>query len=86
MEQFETYFEEVTDEETYEIFIFTDATETQYAICFSGDQVLRASTVEGIRFDDLVDTFVITEWPESHKKWVELLNAWIERNEITVRG
>lgn len=82
MKQFEAYFEEVTDdEETYEIFIFTDSTETQYAVCFSGDQVFRACTVEGLRFVDLIDSFVITEWPETHEQWLELLNEWIDRNE-----
>ena len=86
MSQFEAYFEEETDEEAYEIFVFTDYTETEYGICFSGDQVLRACTVEGIRFDDLTDIFVITEWPESYEKWVELLNDWIERNEIALGG
>ena len=34
-----------------------------------------------VHFDDLIDSFVITEWPESHEKWVELLSSWIEWNE-----
>ena len=81
MKQFEVFFEEEEDEEAYDIFIFTDATETEYAICFKGDQEMRVCTAEGAHFDDLIDSFVITELPESYEKWVELLNSWIEWNE-----
>lgn len=82
MEQFEELpDEELPEDDGYDIFILTDISEMGYAICFSGDKELRACTVEGLRYDDLIDIIVVTELPESHEAWVELLNHWIAWNE-----